>query len=69
MTAKSLLIAVAIIATATPALAQRTDNNAVTSAEDAFGKAEPLGFDLRFCVFRSIGDTERSHSDLLFGTD
>lgn len=34
----SLLICVSGLGLATPALAQRTDNNAVTSADDAFGK-------------------------------
>jgi iron complex outermembrane recepter protein len=32
-------------------------------------RADPLGFDMRFGIFRSISDDDRSQSDLLFGTD
>ena len=39
MFARILFAATSVFALASPALAQRTDNNAVTSAEDAFGKS------------------------------
>jgi iron complex outermembrane recepter protein len=36
---KQLILSLPLLALATPALAQRVDNNAVTSADDAFGKS------------------------------